>query len=354
VIDCAKTESIFAGAPVLAVVIPTRDRVARVKQLLAALDAQKGVAPGSWEVVVVVDGSADGTADALSSLAFSYPLTTLELRHSGAGTARNRGWTHTKAPLVLFLDDDLLPNPRLLAQHLRAHDKHPNAVVLGRILSDRTGNPDAWTLYDQRTMEARYSALGRTEVPSGIHVGGNFSVQRRHLERVGGFDDHLLISEHIDLGFRLAQVGLEFEFDPTAEAVHCGRRTYEEWCMRHRLHGRMDVAIYRDRGYAGGLPSLIACYHDRRLLTRCVVRLALTLKGIEVAVVASSGRLGRLAHALGLRLLARAAMSATANTIYWSGVRDGMRGNAAFWRLVRHTRRHAGRPYLRVPSRYSI
>ncbi|HEV2034888.1 MAG TPA: glycosyltransferase [Candidatus Dormibacteraeota bacterium] len=350
-IESARTRRSAAGAPVLAVVIPTRERVAQVTRLLAALEAQQGLAPGSCEVVVVVDGSSDGTAGALASLTFKFPLTTLELRHSGPGTARNTGWTHTQAPLVLFLDDDLLPNPRLLAQHISAHREHPNAVVLGHISPDRTERPDAWTLYDQATMEDRYAALGRKEVPSGIHVGGNFSVQRRHLDQVGGFDDHLLVSEHIDLGFRLAQVGLKFVYAPSAEAVHCGRRSYEKWCLRHRIQGRMDVALYRDRGYAGGLQSLVACYHDRKLLTRLAVRLALTRKGLESAVVGSSGWMARTAHALGLEPVAKAALSATANTIYWGGVRDGLRGNTAFWRLVRRTRSHNGRPYLRFPTR---
>jgi hypothetical protein len=112
----------------------------------------------------------------------------------------------------------------------------------------------------------------------------------------------------------------------------------------------MDVAIYRDRGYAGGLQSLVACYHDRHPLNRFAVRIALSFKSLESAVVDSSGWLGTTAHSLGLHPLARAALSVTANTVYWSGVRDGMRGNAAFWSLVRRTRRHTGRPYVRLPS----
>ena len=352
-IDCDRTQSVAAGAPVLAVVIPTRERLALVNRLLAALEVQQRLAAGSWEVLVVVDGSADGTADSLTSMNFGFPLTTLELRHSGAGSARNMGWTNTQAPLVLFLDDDLVPNPTLLAQHIAAHRRHPKAVVLGHVSPDHTMQPDAWTFYDQATMADRYASLGRTEIPSGIHVGGNFSVQRRHLEQVGGFDDHLLISEHIDLGFRLAEIGLEFVYEPEAEAVHCGRRSYEKWRLMHRIQGRMDVAIYRDRGYAGGLLSLVACYHDRHVLNRVAVRLALTSKSLESAVIDGSSWLGQIAHGLRFRPLARAALSVTANTIYWSGVRDGMRGNAAFWRLVRRTRSHAGRPYVRFPSRYA-
>jgi len=343
---------VATGAPVLAVVIPTRDRLALVNRLLTALDAQQRLAAGSWEVLVVVDGSADDTADSLASVSFGFPLTILEVRHSGAGSARNMGWTHTQAPLVLFLDDDLIPNPMLLAQHIAAHKKHPKAVVLGQVSPDRTMQSDAWTFYDQMTMADRYAALGRKEVPSGIHVGGNFSVQRRHLEQVGGFDDHLVISEHIDLGFRLAEIGLEFMYEPDAEAVHCGRRSYDKWRLMHRIQGRMDVAIYRDRGYAGGLLSLIACYHDRHPLNRLAVRLALTSKILESAVIDCSSWLGQIAHSLRLRPLARAALSVTANAIYWSGVRDGMRGNAAFWRLVRRTKRHGGRPYVQVPSRF--
>jgi hypothetical protein len=159
-----------------------------------------------------------------------------------------------------------------------------------------------------------------------------------------------MVSEHIDLGFRLAQVGVKFVYEPEAEAVHFGHRSYDKWCLRHRIQGRMDVAMYRDRGYAGGLPSLVACYHDRNVLTRLAVRLALSGKGFESAVVGSSGWLARAAQGVGIQSLAKAALSATANTIYWGGVRDGLRGNTAFWRLVRRTRKHVGRPYLRSAS----
>src|SRR5260221_4153476 len=82
-------------------VIPTYNRehlVARaIRSALAAL------APGD-EIIVVDDGSADGTAAVVEG--FGAPVRLLRLPHGGAGTARNAGLAAARGPLVAFLDSD--------------------------------------------------------------------------------------------------------------------------------------------------------------------------------------------------------------------------------------------------------
>ncbi len=326
-------------------VVPTHNRRSLVVRVLEALAEQEAVHISLVQVVVVVDGSSDGTFEQLHAWRAPYEMKVLAQVHAGVSVARNLGWRWATSPLVLFLDDDVVPLRRLLAEHIEAHVREPDTVVLGQVLPGPGGADDAWTWYDGWTMRRKYAALETSELPSGIHFGGNISLLRRRLEEVGGFDSRLPRGEHVDLGYRLSERGATFRYAPAAQAEHHGRRDFEAWLMAYRLDGRMDVALYRDRGYAGGLSTIVASYHDRQWLNRGLLRLGLHSRFLERRLITITSDLGRVAHRLRIRPLARLAMSATANLAYWSGVRDGLRGNHAFWRAVRQTRSHSTRPY---------
>jgi len=330
--------------PTISVVIPTRNRRQLLPGVLAALAEQEGVGASALEAVVVVDGSDDGTVEELEQYKPPYGLVVLKQVHLGVATARNRGWRQATADMVLFLDDDVIPDRRLLIEHIQAHRANPDSVVLGQVMPGPDG-VDAWTWYDGWTMQRKYAALSAEELPSGIHFGGNFSLPRAWLEEVDGFDHLLPRSEHVDLGYRLAQRGVEFRYAPDAVAVHVGRRDFKTWEMSYRLDGRMDVALYRDRGYAGGLHTILASYHDRHWLNRLLLRMAFVHRSAERRLIHATARIGSLAHRLRLRPVVRLAYSATANIVYWGGVRDGLRGTRGFWRAISETRSHSARPY---------
>jgi glycosyltransferase involved in cell wall biosynthesis len=116
--------------PSLTVVIPTRDRAARLRATLEALDEQ---APegGAVEVVVVDDGSSDETVELLGDLRVErLALRVIESGGRGPAAARNLAVREATAPRVLLLGDDTRPAPGALDVHLRA----PDAIgVQGRI-----------------------------------------------------------------------------------------------------------------------------------------------------------------------------------------------------------------------------
>lgn len=329
----------------IAVVVTIHDNPRLLHDILESLAAQAGMAGRRWQVVVVDNGSREGVPAALRARSFPFRLTVLEQRHTGEAWARNEGWKAAVASTVLFLDDDQVPGGRLLAEHLRAHATHPGAVVLGRITLARNHRPHAWTEYDAARMDAKYAALAGRERPSGLHAGGNFSISTEALERAGGFDHHLPGSEHVDLGFRLHEIGLRFVYWPPAHVVGHSSPDLGRWRLRHGLQGRLDVAMFRDRGYGGGLVNMVAAFHDRHPLNRAAVRLALSADPAERAIVGAAGAIGELAMRLRLRGVALASMSVVANVLYWAGVRDGLRGNGRFWQLVRVTRKHSSRTY---------
>jgi glycosyltransferase involved in cell wall biosynthesis len=111
------------------IVIPTYERRDTVVRMVAALERQ---AFDDFEVIVVVDGSSDGTGAALCRLQLPFPLAVLERENEGAAAARNAGAAAATGELLLFLDDDMEAHPEMLAAHDRSHSEGAD-IVLGHL-----------------------------------------------------------------------------------------------------------------------------------------------------------------------------------------------------------------------------
>jgi glycosyltransferase involved in cell wall biosynthesis len=118
--------------PCLSVVIPTRNRRRVLEETLSALDRQLDL-PCQFEVIVVDDGSTDGTGEWLLLAQFSgYTLQHVSTRPGGPARARNLGIRRAAASRVLLLGDDTIPDRRALAVHLAAAGER-DVAVQGRI-----------------------------------------------------------------------------------------------------------------------------------------------------------------------------------------------------------------------------
>src|SRR5439155_12933961 len=104
----------------LSVVVPTLGRVADLARVLDALEAQSGDVPSGVEVVVVDDGSTDGTRRLLEERAARSRLLFASQERRGPASARNRGAALAKGEILVFLGDDTVPEAGFLAAHDRA------------------------------------------------------------------------------------------------------------------------------------------------------------------------------------------------------------------------------------------
>ncbi|MGZ3274628.1 MAG: glycosyltransferase [Caulobacteraceae bacterium] len=221
---------------VLSVIVCTRDRKPSLVKCLKSVagSAEASAWPVEMEIVVVDDGSQDGSAEAVEVLASQNRRVQIRLiRQPGLGlsAARNTGVSAARGALVAFIDDDCIASPAYVAE-LVARFAGERELVLrgGRVL---LGDPlDAPLTINPSTQTRR---LDRGEAAGGFILGCNMAMRREVLDRLGPFDERLgagsrlRSGEDTDLVIRavLADIPVEFTGDMTVHHFH-GRRTREQ------------------------------------------------------------------------------------------------------------------------------
>ena len=198
------------------VVIPTCNRRQTLALTLAAVTAQDWT---DYEVIVVDDGSRDGTADLVRG---AFPqVQLLSQANGGPARARNTGLQAARGELVAFTDDDCQVPPDWLSRLAAGFERHPDITGAGGPLLApaelRRTNPLA--RYEAYVVQVQYRAQD-TEVLGGFDcpAGGtnNMAYRREALTSVGGFDAAFPYpaAEDADLKWRLAQAGARFLYLP--------------------------------------------------------------------------------------------------------------------------------------------
>jgi glycosyltransferase involved in cell wall biosynthesis len=226
----------------LSVVIPTRDKRPLLERTLAALRAQD-LGDCAWEIVVVDDGSTDDTAAALRRLA-GLPGPLLRVvsppRNVGRAAARNLGWQAATGQWVLFLDDDIVAPPGLLAAHLAMLAGDPRRGTIGPAVTDAT-IVDAPHFHYLDTRGVAKLAAGLA--PARYFVTQNAAAPRAALAAVGGFDEGFAAYgfEDMDLGFRLEDWGVQFHVLPRPVPHHIHHHTLAEYLQKKRICGQHSL-----------------------------------------------------------------------------------------------------------------
>jgi GT2 family glycosyltransferase len=229
------------AGPSISVVIPTFQRRDALQRLLRGLEDQT-LAAATYEVVVGVDGSSDGTREMLESFQAPYQLRWVWQRNAGRAAACNAAIKRAEGDLVVVLDDDMEPAPGLLDAHRREHTPGSRLCVMGAVpIAVEDGAPP----------HVRYLAtnfgehLARLAQPDHRFVirdfySGNASICREELLAVGLFDERFRAygNEDLELAHRLVAHGVRLGF--CAEAV--ARQHYEK-----DLHGLADDELAKGR-----------------------------------------------------------------------------------------------------------
>jgi GT2 family glycosyltransferase len=314
--------------------VPTFQRRESLARLLSAL-AKQTHPRDDLEVIVVDDGSTDGTAEYLTTVRTPYALRHYAQRNSGPGAARNLGVVHARGTLIVFFDDDVVPDASAVAAHVAAHAAQPDTVVIGPMLPPRVWPRPAWIRWEEDRLLEQYGAMiaGRYACTPRQLFTANASMARRTFIAAGGFDPGFARAEDVELGYRLRDLGSRFAFEPRAAVVHFPVRSFASWRRTPYQYGRGDVAMDRVKGHQA-LGLAFWEFHRRHVLNRAAARLCVGRPPLFVPVSLGLRAVVRVADAFRLRRVARAALSALFNLLYWQGVADGLGSRSAVWRSV--------------------
>lgn len=326
----------------VSVVVPTYNRRDRLLRLLSALGEQElSTESGrsfTAEVIVVSDGSTDGTAEAVAGLAPSLglPLRFLEQDNAGPAAARNRGVHTATGHLVLFIDDDVIPEPGCLAAHVQRHDDCSDLVVIGPMLTPTDANLTAWVSWEQHQLEKQYAWFAAHPGPAWhIHFyTGNASVERAALLAAGGFDISLTRAEDIELAYRLAQEGQSFVMALDARAYHYAERSFDSWLRTANDYGR-NSARFAQMGRSEYWDRMRSDFLKLNALLRSFTLVVFPHRRLSRAVSTVLARSAIMADAVGLDQISRALLSGVYALANVSGAAAAMGSSSAFIALVR-------------------
>jgi glycosyltransferase involved in cell wall biosynthesis len=181
--------------PEISVVIPTRNRWPLLRRALGGVFAQRGVA---LEVLVVDDGSSDGSAERAESIT-DPRLKVLRQDRAGVAAARNRGIESAAAAWVALLDDDDLWAPdKCRLQLATLAERRAEVAFSSQVVVDEA-------LRAKRVLQAPDPERLLTELLGSNVIGTPSSVMasREALLSAGGFDDRFSVLADWDMWLRL-------------------------------------------------------------------------------------------------------------------------------------------------------
>ena len=228
------------------VVICTWNRARLLEQTLAALAAMRDPPSGCWELILVNNNSTDATERVIREFRDRLPLRCLHESRPGKAHAANRALEHARGQLLVWTDDDVLPEPDWLASYVRASERWAGCAIFGGpIQPSFEGCPPAWLQAVMRYVPTAYGVreCGDAPLPLRPHYvpyGANFAVRTavqkqfpfdpalgvRQGRRVGGYETEVIR--------KMLAAGYTGMWVPGARLRHCVRKeTQTTRFLRH-------------------------------------------------------------------------------------------------------------------------
>jgi GT2 family glycosyltransferase len=318
----------------VSIIIPTYNRLQRLKQVIAALENQE-YPLDNIEVVIISDGSTDGTDAYLSNLKSPLNLIFVPQANAGPAAARNSGIKHASSEYVLFIDDDVVPSPRLIIEHMQLHALQANLIVLGPMLNPSNFTLSPWVAWEQSMLEKQYRSMqsGKWTPTARQFYTGNTSLARRHLSEIGGFDERFRRAEDVELAYRLSSLDIEFVFNPQAIGYHYAERSLRSWMETPYTYGRNDVIFMRERQ-----PWLLSAIREefsyRNRLTRILVWICVGRPIISHVTQRILRSIADGSSRMQFARICQASYSAIFNLRYYQGMADELGGRANLFNLL--------------------
>ena len=187
----------------MSVVVSTMNRLEDLERCLNSLSSQEFL---NYEVIVV-DSSSEVIAEEVRRIAQKHNAKYTQEQKKGLSIARNKGVHESSGEIVVFTDDDAVPETSWLKEISAAFENDAVGFVCGKIL---TVNND---------LEVGVSASQGTY--ENVYWGVNLAFRRYVLEKIGGFDETFqLAGEDLDVVLKALNSGFKGAYNPKAKVWH--------------------------------------------------------------------------------------------------------------------------------------
>lgn len=236
------------------IIVPSYNGKDKVIKLLKSLEQQTCL---TFEVVVVVDGSTDGTAKALKVLDWKLPsLRVIETQNNGRAGARNTGAQEAKYNVLIFFDDDMFIDATCVEQHLLANTFQSKRIVMGQVIepsSSADNEIKKYKDYLNKSWSKKIDLYKQQNLPTDVTFlsAQNFSISKNLFTELEGFNQNLKDVEDYDLALRAKSKHIPVYYLDTALAIHCDYFSFHKYALRSKdylknrmLAAKLNPALY--------------------------------------------------------------------------------------------------------------
>lgn len=199
--------------------------------------------------IVIADQSKHHSAQIMAQLRehCKNNVTHLRLSKPSIVAAMNVGLLENKASHILFLDDDIKPDPNLITEHRKCIAKYTTALIAGRVIQPWDNNQGI-----VNNSQENFSFNGLNECKSDLFMGGNFIVNRELALSLGGFDENFIATAHDyerEFSERILNSGYEIIYNGAAAIHHLkapngGIRNYGKFLRTIKPHQAVSAYYY--------------------------------------------------------------------------------------------------------------
>jgi glycosyltransferase involved in cell wall biosynthesis len=252
----------------VSVIIPTYNGGKKISNALDALLKQSFKA---FEVIVVIDGSTDNTFKMLERFSSSFAqIKIITQSNQGRSAVRNRGVKEAISDLVIFYDDDMVPELDSVVRHVEFHHQHFGLLCGNQFEIPSSGKTDIQNYKAFLSMEwtKKYkNDVNRLDSSNLFFTAANASVKKDLFYFLGGFDENLTDAEDHDLAHRALNKNIPVFFDKKNRAVHNDLITCKSYIQRQRLYASAHEKLKKNH------PERYAVRQKKNFLKRLIYKI---------------------------------------------------------------------------------
>lgn len=272
-----------AEPPLISVILPVFNALRwDADYLVEALRSVAAQTYGVFELIIVDDGSTDGSAAVVQQFIDEHPelaITFLRKENGGQSSARNLGAAHARGDWIAFLDQDDLWFPERLETVIPLLAPEVGLVYTDADTIDENGQLERAAIHMQHGAGGKQPKVCIEDAlfEDVFVVPGVMTMRKDLFERIGGFDERLSGYEDDDLFLRTIQAGCRIDYVPVATLrwrMYGANYSRSRRMVDSRLYyWRKLVRDYADEGSDKTLARRITLRFFREFLTQCAMML---------------------------------------------------------------------------------